>query len=142
MQRDKNTKDVEKILERALHIAGTELEDSVNVETASVLNGLADYYLKIGDPDMKAEGLLKRCLSINELILPAGHPNIGSALNTLSRVMSAQKRYKEAEVYSKRSLQIVEDIYGSDHPNISTVLNSLGQLLLEQDRFDEAIVCF
>lgn len=96
-------------------------------ETASALNGLALYYLGLGDYG-RAEPLLVRALAIRERSLGPDDLDVATSLNNLALCHADMGDYARAEPLYTRALAIREKKLEKDHPDIAASLNNLATL--------------
>jgi tetratricopeptide (TPR) repeat protein len=74
--------------------------------------------------------------------LPAGHPDIATALNNLAAILAEQAKYAEAEPLYREALAIDRAGRPGGHPDIATDLNNLASLLWRQGKLDQSIPMF
>ena len=84
----------------------------------------------------EAEQMQIRAIQILRLQQPS--QELAAAMNNLGSVMSAQKRWKEAEAQIREAISIWERLSGPDDPGVAAGLLNLGVLLEERTQYDEA----
>lgn len=85
-----------------------------------------------------AEPLFRKSLAILEQTLPAGHPDIATALNNLGFQHQATDRIEEAEDLYKRALVMREAATPQSPLAVADSLNNLAQIYKAQGRIAEA----
>ncbi|WP_437932533.1 tetratricopeptide repeat protein [Sorangium sp. So ce291] len=73
--------------------------------------------------------LARRALELREKALGPEHPDVASALNTLTVLLWAKGDYVTAEPLVRRALAIREKALGPEHPDVAQSLNNLAALL-------------
>src|SRR6516162_896998 len=81
----------EKIVEKAREVYGPK-----EVNTAVLMNNLADLYLDLGQ-HARSERLFKDSLAIREAKLGKEHPNVAASLNNLASLYKAMGQHAKAE---------------------------------------------
>jgi tetratricopeptide (TPR) repeat protein len=84
----------------------------------------------------EAEAIQTRAVNILRMQGPSAE--LAAALNNLGDVMSAQSRWKEAEIRIREAISIWEKAGGPDDPSVAAGLLNLGVLLEERKQYDEA----
>jgi CHAT domain-containing protein/Tfp pilus assembly protein PilF len=82
--------------------------------------------------------LASNALILSERVLPADHPDIGSALNNLALLYQAKGAYDQAEPLYLRALAIKEKTGSPDDPSVATSLSNLGELYRERGAYERA----
>ncbi len=86
----------------------------------------------------KAEEFLLRSLKIDEINLPATHPNRAVALNNLGTLYRKWCKFELSENYYQRALNIFEQIFGPDHQEVATILDKLAETYQLWGKTEEA----
>ncbi len=84
----------------------------------------------------EAEQMQSGAVAILRLQEPT--PQLAAALNNLGNVLSAQRRWKDAETDIREAISIWERLGGSENPSLAAGLLNLGVLLQERKQYDEA----
>lgn len=108
-----------------------------HVDTAAVLNNLAELYRKMGQ-FAKAEPLYRRSLRICEAKLGKHHPEVSIRLNNLAILCTDTGRYAEAESHLRRTVAIKEEKLGKNHPEVGLALNNLAELYRQMGQYAKA----
>ena len=109
-----------------------------NIDYAKTLAWQA-YLLQTQSQLTKAGPLFQRSLEIYEHVLPAGHPDIATAINNLGFQYQMTDRLVEAEGLYKRALEMREKSLTPGDPAIADSLNNLAQVYKHEGRTDEAL---
>jgi TonB family protein len=86
----------------------------------------------------KALPLAKRVLEIRERILAADHQRVVTALNNVTTLLVALKKYKEAEPLVQRVIEIKEKTLGPMHREVGKLLEQYACMLWIRGKEDEA----
>lgn len=119
------------------------LHDSLGLETAQAgkaHSALANALYFRGDYN-DAEVHYRRALELAEANYPAGHPDIGEAVNNLAFVLPDVDRegvVDEAIELGERALAINREALGDDHLDVAQAHNNLGAYFYIAERYDEA----
>ena len=114
-----------------------DLSGAASAETASVLDRLADFYLRIGRIS-ESVALLDRSLVLKQNLFGPDSPEVGLALNNLGFMYTRQGRFLESEKALKRSLDIRGPGLGWGHPRVGITLDNIAANLIELGRYAEA----
>lgn len=94
---------------------------------ATALTNLGNLYRDHQEFDIgKAEGPLKRALTLREQALGSDHPDVGESLSDLSLLYFYEKKAPAAKQFAQRALPIEEKVFGPESLEVSTTLNRLG----------------
>ena len=80
----------------------------------------------------------RECLSIEEQVLGAEHPDTLRSLNNLAGLLRSQGRYDAAEPLYRRALEARERALGAEHPDALKSVNNLAGLLRIQGQYGAA----
>jgi tetratricopeptide (TPR) repeat protein len=124
--------EAEKVLERALGIAGRTLGPA-HPRTLPLLVNLAAAYYGDGrykkDRYTKAEDLYRRALGIDEQRFGPDHIEVSNILVSLAQVCTAEKKYREAKQLEGRALAIRRAVLGPEHPDTVKTFKQYTMLL-------------
>ena len=109
-----------------------------NIDYAKALAWQA-YLLQVQSQLAKAEPVFKRSLEIYERVLPAGHPDIATAINNLGFYYQISDKLIEAETLYKRALDMREKALPANDPAIADSLNNLAQVYKHEGRTEQAL---
>jgi tetratricopeptide (TPR) repeat protein len=132
--------DAEKLIQRALalaHSAGGSKSPTLESTLPGVLATLAHIQQQRGNYAASQKSWL-RCLSIQEELLGANHPQVAITLNNLAALYIAQYRYGEAEPLLNRSLDITAKTVGSSSPAYAHILANLALVAQKRQRLEDA----
>ena len=96
------------------------------------------YLLQLRGRLLRAEPLFQKSLAIYEKILPAGHPDVATAINNLGFHYQSTDKLEQAEALYKRALEMREKALPPDDPLIADSLNNVAQAYKRQGRIAEA----
>jgi serine/threonine protein kinase/tetratricopeptide (TPR) repeat protein len=85
-----------------------------------------------------AEPHLRKSLEIRRATLPAGHPDIATAMNNLAELLRAQNRLDEAEPLHREALEIRRASLPARHLDIAESLSNIALILRVHNRLAEA----
>jgi CHAT domain-containing protein len=140
------------IVREALELAEKTLGPD-HLETAGVLNSLAELYRLTGDY-AKAEPLYQRALNICENVHGPDHPTTAVYLTNLAELYRGIADYSKAGPLFRRAIEIYEKALGADHSdadpqeivkmrkNCAICMNNLALLLMAMNHYAEAETIF
>jgi tetratricopeptide (TPR) repeat protein len=141
LQEQKDMQGARHLLDRALAIR--EDIDPLHPDTATCLNNLGLWFEAQEDEDFaSAQQYFERALTIREMALKPGHPDIAVSLHNLASCLQEQQKLMEALLYYKRALAMHEKAFGPEHPDTAMTLNNMGYVLQEQKDFEGARECY
>ena len=130
LEREANA-DIESDYERAWK---TWAPDQETKETGDLASRLARFLSYAGRYKDFTEQLARLSLSIDESTQGPEHPETGTSLNNLARLLRSKGDYDGAEPLFRRARAIAEKALGPEHPSTGASLNNLAGLL--QDKGD------
>ncbi len=77
----------------------------------------------------EAEVLHREALNFRKANLLPNHPDIGTSMNNLARVLESLNQLKEAEVLYREALNFAKANLLPNHPNIGASMNNLAGVL-------------
>ncbi|KAH8684468.1 putative kinesin [Tricladium varicosporioides] len=96
------------------------------------------YCFSIKGQYIRAEGMFRQALQLQETVLKKGHPSILINMNNLAASFCDQGKYIEAEIMERQILHLQEMVFGKDCPDTLLSMNSLAIVLSRQGKYVEA----
>ncbi len=124
-------------LEEIKRLRGRPAPERRQLRNAQRLNA-AGVRLRRAGRFAEAERLHRRALAIQELALPARHPELAQTLNYLGLALDDQRRSAAAEREYRRALAIRREVLPANHPDLALSLSNLAINLNDQGRRREA----
>ena len=111
--------------------------NTIEIGRLAVVDKIAGFLYKIGRWS-EAYDLQVFYFTKVKKMLGEEHPSTLISMNNLTKMLSSQGKYKEAERISRQTLALRERVLSKDHPNTLASMNNLAEKLSGQGKYKAA----